>query len=128
MAGSKVFDSVLANAGANPTNPGSVDSRIINNVRTGKGHIIDSPSEVGGWPNMSRGVAPQDSDGDGIPDTWEDKNGTDSHNSNDANGDVDNDGYTNIEEYINSYYSDKSSDNGNPEINAPENLRVVSMQ
>jgi pectate lyase len=123
MDSGTVFDSVLANAGANPKKPGSVDSRIINNVKTGKGRIIDSPSDVGGWPNMSRGTAPQDSDEDGIPDTWENKLGIDPKNSNDAKGDVDKDGYSNIEEYINSFYSDMLD----TKLFAPDNVRLASI-
>jgi hypothetical protein len=41
---------------------------------------------------------PKDTDGDGIPDVWESKNGL-NPNVNDANGDLDNDGLKNIDEY-----------------------------
>ena len=50
---------------------------------------------------MSAGTAPTDTDGDGMPDSWESDNGT-NPNVADNNGDLDSDGYTNIEEYINS--------------------------
>jgi hypothetical protein len=41
---------------------------------------------------------PKDTDGDGMPDVWEIKNGL-NPNVNDANGDLDNDGLKNIDEY-----------------------------
>lgn len=41
---------------------------------------------------------PKDTDGDGMPDVWESKNGL-NPNVNDANGDPDNDGLKNIDEY-----------------------------
>jgi len=36
-----------------------------------------------------------------MPDEWEIKNGLDPNNASDANGDLNGDGYTNIEKYIN---------------------------
>jgi hypothetical protein len=42
---------------------------------------------------------PADTDGDGIPDVWENKNGL-NPNVNDANGDLDSDGLKNIDEYL----------------------------
>ena len=41
-----------------------------------------------------------DSDGDGIPDAWEDQYGLNSHNPADANQDPDGDGMTNLQEYL----------------------------
>jgi hypothetical protein len=42
---------------------------------------------------------PPDTDGDGMPDVWEKKNGL-NPNVNDANGDLDNDGLKNLDEYL----------------------------
>lgn len=42
---------------------------------------------------------PADTDGDGMPDVWESKNGL-NPNVNDANGDLDNDGLNNLGEYL----------------------------
>ncbi len=44
---------VLARAGARPGNRDAVDSRIIGDVLTGAGGVIDSQKEVGGWPEES---------------------------------------------------------------------------
>lgn len=42
---------VLANAGAMPRD--SLDTQLIADVEGGTGAIIDSPDEVGGWPNLT---------------------------------------------------------------------------
>jgi pectate lyase len=78
----------------------SIDVRVINEVKTGTGKIIDDPSQVGGWIVPAAGVPCADSDHDGMPDTWEQLYG---FNLNIPNGseDKDGDGYTNVEEYFN---------------------------
>ena len=43
----------------------------------------------------------KDTDGDGMPDAWEQANGLDPNDPSDANGDINGDGYTNIEKWIN---------------------------
>ena len=45
--------------------------------------------------------APADTDQDGMPDDWESKNGLDPSDAEDRNDDRNNDGYTNLEEYLN---------------------------
>ena len=63
--------------------------------------IIDSQKDVGGWPELKRLPAPTDSDHDGMPDTWEKKNGLNPNNPEDRNN-VSNEGYTILEIYLNS--------------------------
>ena len=46
--------------------------------------------------------APTDSDKDGMADAWEVANGFNANDAEDRNGDRDSDGFTNLEEYINS--------------------------
>jgi pectate lyase len=122
--GSETFDWVLANVGANPTDPDPVDARIVSEVRNRSGSIIDSPSQVGGWPNMAEGTPPTDSDHDGMPNAWETVRGLNPNNANDAGADRNGDGYTNVEEYINSLLD---GDTGNiTQVYAPENLRVIN--
>jgi len=68
----------------------------------GTGRIPDSQDEVGGWPVLNSSPAPADSDKDGMADAWESANGLDPADAEDRNGDRDGDGYSNLEEYINS--------------------------
>ncbi|MCZ6594989.1 MAG: hypothetical protein O6943_08750 [Bacteroidetes bacterium] len=96
-----VFDLVLANAGAVVPHRDAVDERIVQDVRLGSGTLIDSQDEVGGWPILNPGTPWPDSDQDGMDDTWE--RTTFGNLKMEANGDHDRDGYTNIEEYINSF-------------------------
>lgn len=64
-----------------------------------KGFITD-PSEVGGWPEY-KGTPHKDSDSDGMPDDWETKHGLNPNDAADAIADSNDDGYTNIEDFIN---------------------------
>ena len=66
-----------------------------------QGAIIATEATVGGQPPVAGGVAPADTDGDGMPNAWETANGT-NPNLADNNGDINSDGYTNLENYINS--------------------------
>ncbi len=92
---------VLANAGATLPARDSVDARAVSNVTNGNGSIIDSQTEVGGWPTYNSTTAPTDSDNDGMPNSWETLYGFNPNDANDQDDDPDGDGYTNIEEYIN---------------------------
>lgn len=106
------FDKVLKLVGAS-LHRDAIDTRITNEAKNGtftytgsvlggKG-IIDSPADVGGYPTYNNGTAPQDTDGDGMPDAWENAN---SLNPNDASDGAslanDGSGYTNLENYMNS--------------------------
>jgi pectate lyase len=97
----EAYERVLAEAGATLPTRDAVDTRIVREVKTGTGRIIDSPADVGGWPELEAGTPPEDRDRDGMPDAWERKHGLDPANGDDHRGDLDGDGYTNIEEYLN---------------------------
>ena len=101
VAAADALKEVLERAGATMPVRDVVDRRIIQSVREGTGHIIDSPSEVGGWPIYRSAVPPQDSDGDGMPDTWETAHHLNPNDPGDANLTGGEDGYTNIEKYLN---------------------------
>jgi len=78
----------------------SIDARVVNEVKTGTGKIIDDPSQVGGWIVPAAGVPCVDTDHDGMPNTWEQMYGF-NPNTPDGSADKDGDGYTNVEEYFN---------------------------
>src|SRR6185436_8058811 len=67
----RVMADVLAGAGATLPRRDSVDMRVVQDVRSGTGSIIDSPRQVGGHPRYAGGPVPPDGDGDGMPDAWE---------------------------------------------------------
>ncbi len=89
---------VLAESGARPWSRDATDRRVVEEVRTGRGRIIDSQSSVGGWGTYAGGTV-VDTDRDGMPDGWERTHGSDPARP-DNNGDVDGDGYTNLENYL----------------------------
>lgn len=105
------YRSVLKHVGATLPKRDAVDQRIIKQVETGVCHtggvwgpntgIIDSQKSVGGWPELKSKRAPKDTDKDGMPDFWELKHGLDPKNPMDGNLDMNDDGYTNLEDYLN---------------------------
>jgi hypothetical protein len=72
---------VLANAGARPLDRDAVDKRVVGEVQSKGGKIIDSPGDVGGWPKLQQSTRTLT-----LPPN--------------PNGDDDNDGYTNLEEWL----------------------------
>lgn len=106
----EAYDQVLSNAGAGMgldcegkffSRRDAIDIRIINEVQSGTGQVIDDPSEVGGWLAIASGVPCDDSDHDGMPDRWEQTYGFDLNDPADASRDANENGYTNIEEFLN---------------------------
>ncbi|MGB2863204.1 MAG: hypothetical protein WBC05_07740 [Sedimentisphaerales bacterium] len=117
----QAYELVLAQAGATLPKRDSVDNRVIEIVRTGKptykNGIIDIPSDVGGWPEYETAPAPTDSDHDGMPDRWEKQFGLKWNDSSDGVKDADNDGYTNVEEWLNGTDPTRFVDYRKPENN-----------
>ncbi|MCC6457681.1 MAG: pectate lyase [Caldilineaceae bacterium] len=90
----------------------AVDRRVADSVRQGtRGHslpvsetahqlgYINSPADVGGWPNLASGTACPDGDHDGMPDEWERARGFDP--AVDDSALFMPDGYTRLEHYLN---------------------------
>ncbi|MDE5570631.1 MAG: pectate lyase [Prevotella sp.] len=117
----EAFRLVLDHAGCSFPVRDAVDIRIINDVKNGvatyegkaykamgkitnsgkKTGIIDTQSDVGGWPVLKSTAAPVDSDHDGMPDKWEKNYGLNPHDAADRNL-KHSSGYTALEVYINS--------------------------
>ncbi len=72
---------VLANAGARPADRDAVDARLVREVQSRVGRIIDRPEDVGGWPTMPEVARPLS-----LPE--------------EPDEDEDGDGYTNLEEWL----------------------------
>lgn len=101
------FKVVLEKAGATLPKRDAVDKRVTNMVRSGKPMtktgILKDISEVGGYPELTFDPTEvlADRDNDGMPDEWEEKHNLNPENQADASEDLDEDGYTNVEEYLN---------------------------
>ena len=84
----------------------SVDERAVDGVKKNTGKIINTPVEVGGWPSYSASDSEianlKDTDGDGMPDAFEDKFGLDKASAADGSAvGLDKYGrYTNLEMYL----------------------------
>ena len=57
----RAYARVLAESGATLPARDTVDARIVAEVRQGKGRVINSQSQVGGWPTLTSAPAPPDS-------------------------------------------------------------------
>ncbi len=131
----EAFTSVLANVGANYPKSDVVDLHIIQDARNGTAEYIgtrgptygdrpspnypglidtqsDDKSAAGSpnfpWPEYKTYNVPEDSDHDGIPDDWEKAHGLNPHDPSDASRDLNGDGYTNLEKYLNSLVGEYS--------------------
>lgn len=118
------YEKVLAYAGAS-LHRDWVDEQMVNDTRKGiatstgsgnTGGIINSQNDnkpAGAaadwspWPDLvtDTSISVADTDGDGMPDYWEDANGLDKNNAADGNL-TDAEGYTNLERYMNSLVAD----------------------
>lgn len=110
----EAYQSVLADVGCNVPALDEHDRRVLGEVRDGEttytGSVSglpglpDSQQDVGGWEDYpeERRPADWDIDNDGIPGDWERDHGLDPADPSDGPRDPDGDGYTNLEDYLNS--------------------------
>ena len=116
----EAYANVLANVGCNFPALDAHDQRVIAETRAGtfkfKGSktglpgLPDSQDDVGGWddyPEVQR-AANWDTDGDGMPDDWELAHGLNPKEASDGHKDLNGDGYTNLEKYLNSLVGEYS--------------------
>ncbi|MFP4250670.1 MAG: SUMF1/EgtB/PvdO family nonheme iron enzyme, partial [Armatimonadota bacterium] len=112
---------VLANVGATLPVRDVIDDRVVREVSERSGGHIDTPEDVGGLPQYASADPYPDADHDAMPDAWEREHGLDPNDASDGPGDLDGDGYTNVEEFLNG--TDPSvTDTGDPV--APEQVTV----
>jgi len=100
------YNAVLAYAGCSKPNRDTIDKRIIREAASGtatygNNGIITYPGDVGGWPALASGIPPDDTDHDGMPDSFEIANSLSINNPDDRN-DIGAGGYTMLEIYLNS--------------------------
>ena len=105
----QAYETVLAKAGCSLVRD-AVDTRIVGEVREGKytytgsngstNGLIDTQSDVGGWPELQTGTAPLDTDHDGMPDEWEEMYGLNPNDASDAKTKTLVTGHTNLDVYM----------------------------
>lgn len=100
---------ILAQAGASHrlddygrllANRDEVDTRLIEEFNNRAGSVIADEIQVEGLPKITSGKPYPDQDGDGMSDLWELQVGLDSADPGDGNKDRNNDGISNIEEFL----------------------------
>lgn len=97
----KVYERLVADNGAGAKPADKADQRLLEGIISGGGAIINSQEEVGGWPELKDRRAPKDSDGDGIPNRWERRNGLDPKDGTDG-AKISPSGYSYLELYLHS--------------------------
>jgi len=120
----RALQCIIEHAGASLRRD-TIDRRIINQLISGTSNvggsfgantgIIDSPSQVGGWPIYNSIEPPLDSDSDGMPDEWEIANDLNPNDPNDRNN-KNSEGYTMLEVYLNSLVNFKPLESVNLNI------------
>lgn len=97
----QAYDRIVQDVGARLPVRDSVDQRIINNLTQRTGSFFNGTDLA--WPDLASGPVPADADGDGMPDSWEQTQfGTlNRSTASDSRSDFDQDGYTDVEEYLN---------------------------
>ena len=116
------YDRVLSYAGCS-LHRDSFDDLMVSDTRNGvatytgsglgKGFInsqddnrpSDASADWSAWPTLATATAPKDTDGDGMPDSWETANNLDPNDPDDGKA-TRSDGYTNLEAYLNSIVAD----------------------
>ena len=105
------FDRVVAGVGATVPSRDQADTLLISQVQGQTGNLIQSEQDLvslgvgdSGYGALAAATRPAgfDTDQDGMPNAWESTNGLNPNDAADRNGDTDADGYTNLEEYLNS--------------------------
>jgi len=116
LSAAQAYQKVIDSAGASYPRRDEVDALMINEVKSygSTGMYVyretDLPLSNGGLGNVFSGVAPTDTDADGMPDTWEDANGLNKNNKADAVAySTSNPEYLNIEVYVNSLITTAAS-------------------
>jgi hypothetical protein len=117
----EAYADVLADVGCNFPALDPHDQRIIAETRAGtfthRGSVSgfpglpDSQADVGDWDEYPEVRRPDgwDTDGDGMPDTWESAHGLDPRDAHDGAAERNGDGFTNLEDYLNSLVGEFSS-------------------
>jgi len=110
------YQSVLADVGCSLPKRDAADTRIISEVTNGTSTygtngIIQSQTEVGGWPVLNSLTAPADDDHDGMPNAWELAHSLNPNDPADRNN-FGQGGYTMLEVYLNHLTGELTSVNG----------------
>jgi hypothetical protein len=100
-------------------NRDEADARVVNWYQNRRGGRVNHEDEVGGIPAVASGAACLDSDGDGMPDAWEDLKGLDKNDPSDRNA-LHLSGFTMLEIYL---FGPALTDFSNPPL-SPSAIQV----
>ncbi len=135
----ETLQEVLTKAGATYPRRDAIDARITAEVENQLGRYVNTEHEAGGFLSESGVIVEQhkegyDTDGDGMPDDWEENNGLDKNDPADGSKVSDTlsmkwlkePGYTNLEVYLNSIVDmDHVPENPVVEMTTPSNNQMI---
>ncbi|MEK4286699.1 pectinesterase family protein [Paenibacillus sp. FSL P4-0502] len=132
LSAEEAYANVMADAGATLPRRDAYDARVINDVKNRTGQHINSPIEIGGYPDYTETASNViDMDHDGMDDSWEIANGLDPTDSEDGKKTtLSAEGYTNLEVYLNDLIvlgkaGNEHTDNPVTAINYPVNNQII---
>jgi len=129
MSAGQAYRYVVAAAGASLRRD-EVDRLLIDELTSlgTEGAIISDEAllATGGPGVVNGGTAPIDTDQDGMPDRWERRFGLNPDDPEDRNADTDADGYTNLEEYLQSLVGEGDGPGDNCENESLTSQKVLA--
>lgn len=119
LTAEEAYAKVLATAGATYPRRDAIDARVVADVEANTGRFVNTEDEAGGYISEAGVITAQreagyDTDGDGMPDAYEDTKGFDKNDASDGQA-LASTGRSNLEEYLNSI-TDINYEPTNPEV------------
>lgn len=125
---SEVAKCILSATGATAPQRDNVDTRVINDFSQGTGTILNNIKYPEDFPTYNTSlIAPADSDNDGMPDLWESQVGLNPLADDSSQASL-NDGYTNIEKYLQHLSEISFSFNSNCMALPPGTPKILDMR
>lgn len=123
ISASAVQDQILSQVGATLPRRDLIDQRLIREVELGLNSTVPPPTTMEGWPVLDSAEPYPDIDLDGMDDRWELQQSLNPSDPTDNIGDLDGNGYTNLEEFLSQISASNDSSDTPTTISNPISSR-----